>query len=600
MTPEIALTLATLVGAITLLISGRVRADVVALLIVLVLVGGGLLTTAEAFSGFANPAVIAVASLFVVSAGLYQTGVAGRIGGVVVGLAGNSQLRLVGTLILGVALLSAAMNNVAAVAVLLPVAVGIARKSGMAPSRLLLPLAYGGVLGGTLTLIGTPPNLIISDMLADRGLPPLGFFETTAIGAPLVVAGAAFMMTVGHRLLPERNMRDRIRRMALPEELIDIYHLPEHIYAASVPAGSAMVGQSLEGCEMRNGFGLTVLGVVRDSECLLVPDPAEALQAGDRLLVEGGPRRLDRVATAWGLEIERATESEAELLLANDCGLVEVTLAPRSQFEGLSLREIHLREKYGVSVLAIWRGGEPLERNIGDIALSMGDVLLVQGAWSRVRLLRRDPGLIVLLGDEEVPRRTRKAPWAVAILLGMIAVVVAGVVPISVAALTAALLVILTGCLRMEEAHRAIEWKVILLLAGTLPLGLAMQKSGASEWIAEVVLSPAAGVGALPLLAVVSLTTVGLNLAMSNYATAVLVAPIAFSVADGQGMDPRPFVLAVALSSSIAFATPFAHQSNLMVMGPGDYRFSDYVRVGLPLSLVACLVVVLGLWAFWQ
>jgi di/tricarboxylate transporter len=286
--------------------------------------------------------------------------------------------------------------------------------------------------------------------------------------------------------------------------------------------------------------------------------------------------------------------------LANDSGLVEVTLAPRSQFEGLSLREIHLREKFGVSVLAIWRGGEPLERNIGDIALGMGDVLLVQGAWSRIRLLRRDPGLIVLLGDEEVPRRTRKAPWAVAILLGMIAVVVAGVVPISVAALTAALLVVLTGCLRMEEAHRAIEWKVILLLAGTLPLGLAMQKSGASEWIAEVVLSPAAGVGALPLLAVVSLTTVGLNLAMSNYATAVLVAPIAFSVADGQGMDPRPFVLAVALSSSIAFATPFAHQSNLMVMGPGDYRFSDYVRVGLPLSLVACLVVVLGLWAFWQ
>jgi di/tricarboxylate transporter len=596
-TPEIALALATLVGAIALLVSGRVRPDVVALLIVLVLVASGLLTPTEAFSGFASPSVIAVASLFVVSAGLFQTGVASRIGGIIVGLAGSNHVRLVGVLMLGVALLSAAMNDVAAVAVLLPVAVGIARQSGIAPSRLLLPLAYGAVMGGTLTLIGTPPNLIVSDMLADRGFSPLSFFEITVVGAPLVAVGTLFMVTVGHRLLPERNTRDRMRRMALPEELIDIYHLPEHIFALSVPAGSAMVGHSLAECQIRNGFALTVLGVVRESECLVVPDPAERLQARDRLLVEGGPRRLDRVARAWGLEAEIATDHEAELLLANDTGLVEVTLAPRSPFEGLTLRELHLREKFGVAVLAIWRGGEPIERNIGDIPLSMGDVLLVQAPWRRIRLLRRDPGLIVLLGDDEVPRRTRKAPWAIAILLAMVAVTVAGVVPISVAALGAALLVILTGCLRIEEAQRAIEWKVVLLVGGILPLGLAMEKSGASQWVADAALSPTTGMGLLALLAVVCIATVGLNLAMSNYATTVLLAPIAFAMADRGGMDPRPFVLAVALSSSVAFASPIAHQSNLLVMGPGDYRFSDYVRAGLPLSLVACLVIVVGLWA---
>jgi di/tricarboxylate transporter len=570
----------------------------VALLIVLVLVASGLLTPTEAFSGFASPTVIAVASLFVVSAGLFQTGVASRIGRVIVGFAGRNQVLLVGVLMLGVALLSAVMNDVAAVAVLLPVAVGIARQSGIAASRLLLPLAYGGVMGGTLTLVGAPPNLIVSEMLADRGFPPLSFFEITVIGAPLVAAGTAFMVTVGYRLLPERNTRDRMRRMALPEELIDIYHLPEHIFALSVPTGSAMVGHSLAECQIRNGFDLTVLGVVRESECLVVPDPAETLRERDRLLVEGGPRRLDRVASAWGLETEKATEHETDLLLANDTGLVEVTLAPRSPFEGLTLREMHFREKFGVAVLAIWRGGEPIERHLADIPLNMGDVLLVQGSWRRIRLLRRDPGLIVLFGEEEVPRRTRKAPWAIAILLVMIAVVVAGVAPISVAALSAALLVVLTGCVRIEEAPRAIEWKVILLVAGILPLGLAMEKSGASQWAANVVLAPATGLGALPLLAVVCLTTAGLSVTMSNYASTVLLAPLAFAMADRGGMDPRPFVLAVALSSSVAFATPIAHQSNLLVMGPGGYRFSDYVHVGVPLSVVACLVIVFGLWAF--
>ena len=599
MTPEIGLTLAILVAAIALFVSERLAVDVVALLVVLALIVAGLLTPAEAFAGFANPAVIAVAAIFVVSGGLFQCGVAGRIGRVIVRLAGQSEPRLIAVLMIGVALLSAAMNNVAATAVLLPVVVGIARQTEIAPSRLLLPLAYGAAMGGTLTLIGTPPNLIVSEVLRERGMAPLGFFEITLFGIPLLLAGTAFMVTIGRRLLPDRPAREKLRRTRLPEELLDIYHLPEHIFALNLPANSPAVGLTLAESGMRRDFDLTVLGVVRGSERLMGPGPSEVLRAGDRLLVEGGSHRLQRAASVWGLQPGNVTEDETELLLAGDTGLVEVTLAPRSSFDGHTLRELHFREKFGLTVLALWRGGEPIEQDIADKSLRIGDVLLVQGSWRQIRLLQREPGLIVLLGDEAAPRRTRKAPLAVAILLAMIAGVVAGGVPISVAALGAAVLMVLTGCLRIEEAHRAIEWKVIFLVAGTLPLGAAMEKSGATQWIADVALSPVTDTGMLPLLAVLFLTTAGLNLAMSNYATAVILGPIAFSIATSQGLDARPLILVVALASSVAFATPIAHQSNLLVMGPGDYRFSDYIRVGLPLSLVAFAVIVPALWVLW-
>jgi di/tricarboxylate transporter len=597
-TPEIALTLGIVIGAIVLFVSERLPVDVVALMIVLALVATGLLTPLEAFAGFASPAVIAVGAIFVVSGGLFETGVAARMGKLIVSLAGESEPRLIALVMIGVAFLSAAMNNVAATAVLLPVVVGISRQTRIAPSRLLIPLAYGAVMGGTLTLIGTPPNLIVSDLLQARGQAPLGFFEITKAGLPLVIVGTAFMATVGRRLLPDRPPEEKLRRTRLPKELFDIYHLPEFLYALDVPADSPVVGRTLAESAVRQDFGLTILGVARGAGWVIAPEPSEVLRGGDRLLVEGGPRRLERASKHLGLPSSTATSDEAELLLAGDTGLAEVTLAPRSSFEGRSLKEVGFREKYGLTVLALWRGREVIERHIADESLRMGDVLLVQGSWGRFRLLRSEPDLIVLLGDEAVPRRTKKAPWAVAILLGMVAVVLAGV-PISVAALAAALLIILTGCLRMEEAYRTIEWSVVFVVAGTLPLGMAMEKSGATQWLADVALSPVAGLGMVPLLTVLFLITVGLNLAITNSATAVLLAPVAFSIGVSHGMDPRVLVIAVALASSVAFATPIAHQANLLVLGPGDYRSSDYVRVGLVLTFVALIVVVAALLFFW-
>lgn len=596
MTVEIALTLLIVAAAIALFATERLPVELIALLLLLALIATGLLTPTEAFTGFANQAVIAVGAIFVVGAGLFQCGLAGRMADLLIKLAGQSEVRLIALLMFGAAALSAVMNNLAAVAVLLPAVGDISRRTKMAPSRLLLPLAYGATMGGTLTLIGTPPNLIVSGVLAQRGLAPLGFFEITVVGLPLVLAGVLFMLTAGRRLLPDRPAMEKLRRTRLPEELIEIYRLPEYIHALEVPAHSPLVGRTLQESGMRRDFGLTVLGVVRQSERILDPEPTATIRAGDRLLVEGGPRRLERAVEAWELRTSLANPEEAGLLLAGDTGLVEVTLAPRSTFEGRSLREADFREKFGVTVLALWRGGQPIERDIAGEPLHMGDVLLVQGSWARIRVLRREPSLIVLYGEDAIPRRTRKAPWAIAIFVLTMAMVISGVAPISVAALTAAVLMVLVGCLRMEEAHRAIEWNVIFVVAGTLPLGLAMEKSGATQWIADVALSPVAGLGALPLLVVIVAVTAMMNLAISNYATAALLAPVAFSVGASHGVDPRSLVLAVAVASSVAFATPIAHQSNLLVMGPGDYRPKDYLRVGLPLTLVALVVAVTVLW----
>ena len=592
MTVEIGLTLAILAGAVALFVTEWLPVDLVALLLLLLLVVTGLLTPAEAFAGFASPAVIAVGSIFVVSAGLFQSGLAGRMGDLLVKVAGRSERRLIVFLMVGVALLSAAMNNVAAVAVLLPVVAGISRRIGLSPSRLLLPLAYAAVMGGTLTLIGTPPNLIVSDFLRQRGLAPLGFFEITRLGLPVVVAGVLYMLTVGRRLLPDRPLHDRLRRTRLPEELLDIYRIPQYIHALNVPAESPLVGRTLQESALRQECGLNVLGVMRRSERIIDPDPSETILVGDRLLVEGGPRRLDRACEIWDLQPTRAEPQEAELLLSGDRGLVEVTLAPRSYFEGSSLRDVDFREKYGLTVLALWRGGEPVERDIASEPLRMGDVLLVEGAWARIRVLMREPALIVLVGDEAVARRTRKAPFAVAILLGMIGVVVAGVAPISVAALAAAVLMVLSGCLRIEEAHQAIEWNVVFVLGGTLALATAMEQSGASQWIAQVALSRVAQLGMLPLLTALFGVTALMVMGLSNYAAAALLAPLAFNVGLTAGLDPRPLMLTVALASSVAFATPIAHQANLLVMGPGDYRSSDYLRVGLPLTILVLVVVV--------
>lgn len=594
MTAQIALTLTILGAAIALFVSERLPTDIVSLLAMLTLVLTGLLTPEETFASFANPVVVAISSVFVVSAALFQTGVATKLGRGIVRLAGDSEPRLIVGLMIGAALLSSVMNNVAVTAVLMPAVVGIGLSTKRAPSRLLLPMAYASTIGGALSLIGTPPNLIASNALVEGGFQPFGLLDITLIGALNVLAATLFMSTLGRRLLPDQPIEDKLRRARLPSQLIALYQLPERVFTLYVPPHSLLIGQTLAETGLGRDHGLTVLGIIRGSGCQMVPPATERLQAGDRLLTQGGPRRLQRAAADKGLMWARATVDETELL-AGDIGVAEVTLTPRSPLAGKTLRQLDFRDRFGLTVLALWRGGEPVERDIGDEPLRRGDAFLVQGPWRKIRLLRNQPGLLLISEDENIPRRTRKAPWAVAILLGMVAAVAAKLLPLPVAAFGAAVLTVMTGCLRIEEARDAVEWRVAFLIAGMLALGAAMQKTGTTQWIAMTALSPVADLGPMALTATILLITVGLTLGISNHATAALIAPIALSAATSQGLDPHPELLAVAVGTTVALFTPFAHPGFLLVMGPGGYKFRDYVRVGLPLSAVIFVTTSIGL-----
>lgn len=598
MTPQITLTLIILAAAIALFVSERWPADAVSLLVLLILVLTDLLTPAEAFASFANPVVIAIGSVFVVSAALFQTGVATKLGRGIVQLAGDSEPRLIATLMIGAALLSGVMNNVAVTAVFMPVVVDISLNTGRAPSRLLLPLAYAATVGGTLTLIGSPPNLIASETLSKGGFGHFGLLDITPIGAFGTLVATVFMVTVGRKLLPERSLEKKLQRTRLPRQLINLYRLPERVFALHVLPQSPLIGQTLAESDLGCEYGLTVLGIVNQSGCRMAPPTTHRIHAGDRLLTQGGPRRIKRVVAEKGLRSEIATVEETDLLIG-DIGVAEVTLTPRSPLAGQSLRALDFRERFGLTVLALWRGGEPVERYIGDEPLRLGDAFLVQGPWRKIRLLHDQPGLLVISEDEGIPRRIRKAPWAVAILLIMLATVATESLSLPVAALGAAVLAVLTGCLRVEEARNAVEWRVIFLIVGMLALGVAMQKTGAAQWIALTLLLPMASLGRLTMTAGVFLITVILTLGISNHATAALVAPIAFSAAVSQGLDPRPVLLAVAVGTAAALFTPFAHPGFLLVMGPGGYRFRDFLRVGLPLTVLMFLTVLVVLPLFW-
>jgi len=460
-------------------------------------------------------------------------------------------------------------------------------------------MAYAAVVGGTLTLIGSPPNLIASETLTKGGSVPFGLLDIAPIGAFSTLTATVFMVTIGRKLLPDHSLEEKLQRARLPGQLINLYRLPERVFTLHVLPQSPLIGQTLGESDLGYEYGLIVLGIINQSGCRMAPPAAYRIHVGDRLLTQGGPRRIQRAAADKGLRWETATVEETDLLFG-DVGVAEVTLTPRSPLAGKSLRQLDFRERFELTVLALWRGGEPVERYISDEPLRLGDAFLVQGLWRKIRLLRDQPGLLVISEDEDIPRRSRKAPWAIAILLAMLATVVVGLLPLAVAALGAAVLTILTGCLRVEEARNAVEWRVVFLIVGMLALSAAMQETGAAQWIALTILSPVAGLGHLAATAVLLLITAALTLGISNHATAALVAPIALSVAASQGLDPQPELLAVAVGTTVALFSPFAHPGFLLVMGPGSYRFRDYVRVGLPLSAVIFVTTLVGLVVLWR
>lgn len=777
MTAEISLVLLILGITILLFISERLRPDLIALLVLGSLALTGLVTPTEALSGFSNPAVVTVWAMFVLSGGLAQTGVADLIGRQVLRLSGQGETRLLLVIMLTAGGLSAFMNNVGVAALMLPVVMEIARRTQRPPSRLLMPLAFGSLLGGLTTLIGTPPNIIASDALREFGLRPFQFFDFAPVGVVVLVVGVTFMVVVGRHLLPDRDV---IQETAAPvsPDLEQLYQLQERLFAIRVPAGSVLMGKSLAESRMGSVLGLNVVSIIRNGQTHLSPEPSQVLHAGDRLLVVGRPDRLselrqhelltveqpslarenitgagievtevklqpgsaylgqtlsqidfrqrfgvnvsairrqgelkrtnlqalplqpddvmlvqgppDRVRAladtadfvvseteaaeiyrlherlllvrvspdsalvgktlveshlgdAFGLTVleivrdgdiqvlpEATTELRAgdtllvegrqediaaihsfeeleldkapaaiEGLESAQVGLVEAVLSPHTTLVGQTLRQLHFREKYGLNVLAIWRGGRAYRANLRDVALRFGDALLLHGSRDKIQVLGSEPDFLVLTTEAQAPLRLRKAPLAVLIMAAVLLPVLLGWIPISISAVAGASLMILSGCLNMEEAYRFIEWRSVFFIAGLVPLGLAMQHSGTAQFLAQEMVAAIGELGPIVVLAGLFILTSLATQVMPNPVVTVLLAPIALSTASDMGVSPYTFMMGIALAASASFLSPVSHPANVLIMGPGGYRFGDYIRVGLPLTAVILVVVLLVLPMVW-
>ena len=595
MTPENLLVLGILAGAVVLFVSERLRVDVVAMMVLVALVVTGLVTVEEAFSGFASPAVITVWSVFIVSGGLTRSGVADLIARQVLRLAGRSQLRLTVLIMLAVGGMSAFMNNIGAVAILLPAVMSVARETDIPPSKLLIPLAWASLLGGNMTMIGTPPNILASSILESyANIEPFRFFDFTPMGIVVLGAGILYMVLVGRHLLPKRSPGG---------ELADSYPVQEYLTEVRVEDGGPLIGKTVREADLENRYGLNVIHI---HLCCQEGETVSALtdhrlQAGDELHLEATADAIlnasqslslapvaDRPIQPWEPEPERAAFE-----------LAEVVLSPMSDLRGKTLRQINFRSRFGLAVLAIRHQGETLFARLGDVPLNFGDSLLVQGAVERINLLRREPDFLLLDMPPLEMRRTRKAPIAIAILLGVLVVVTTGLLHVSAAMFIGALLMVLSGTLSMDEAYRSIEWKSVFLIAGMLPLGLAMENTGTARLLADQIVGLVGGWGPLAVLMGIFVLTGLLTEVMSNAAATVLAVPIAIDAALGLGADPHAFVMAIVIAASTSFLMPIGHQVNVLVFGPGGYRFFDYTRVGVWLNLVLLILTALILPLIW-
>ncbi len=589
MTSQLVFTLIIVLAAFALLLSERLRADLVALLVVVALGISGILAPREAFSGFANSAIVTIVSIFVLTEALRLTGITDRAGDLLARAGGNNEARLVVVIMLAGAALSLLMNNIAAAAILMPAVSGLAHRTHISPARLLMPLAFATILGGMATLF-TTTNIVVSGILRGQDLPGFGVLDFAPVGLPIVVVGIAYMAIWGRRLLPTQTTMQNARRESdCCLDLVDVYRLDERLFRARVPAGSSLDRHTLAQSRLRESYGVSLVALERQGHLIHAPSAETVLKTGDTLFLEGKLDEFLARDVEPRLEILPAPDWQSTALESEEVAIAEAVLAPRSTLLGQTLRAARFREKYGMTVLGIWRAGRPIRTNLGDLPLAFGDALLLQGPRTRFPLLRTEPDLILLNG-EEAERRIVAEPakrWLSVLIMGAGLLLAAfNTSLIGEIMLGAALLMILVGILTMDQAYGAIEWRSIFLIAGMLPLGLAMTKSGAAGLLADQLIAALGPAGPVALLAGLVLLTVALSQAMNGAAVATVVAPIAIGAAQHTGLDPRALAMGVALASSMAFLTPLGHPVNVLVMGPGGYRFRDYLRVGWPLTLL--------------
>ncbi len=597
MTGEILFVFILLAATIVLFVSDKLRLDMVALLVVLTLILSGILSPREALAGFGDPLVIIIGGLFVVGDGLFRTGVAHAMGNWLMGVSGTGEVRLQIMLMLVVAFLSAFMSSTGAVAILIPVALNLAAKANISPSHLMIPMSFASLMGGMLTLIGTPPNLVVSTQLESEGLAPFGFFHFTPIGLLVLLAGIAYMTLLGRHLLPKRGGADSTspNRLSLLE-LVETYGITQRLQRLRIRQGSGLHKKTVGSAMLRSRYGVTVLGIEKSQPMTRTIKPVQTrteLSEGDILYVVGSPEDVNAMASQERLETLQLDETEARTA-AKELGMVEVLLSPRSELIGQSLSQARFRERYDLSVLGVLRKGKPLTEDLAETPLNFGDSLLIGGSWRQIELFQdaQNDFLVMNLpqeGREGVHNRPM-APRAVAIVVLMLILMTFELVPNVAAVLIAALAMVLWGCTTMKQAYESMNWQSLVLIAGMLPMAAALEKTGGVELIVSGLVTSIGDYGPYAIMAGLFIITSFFSLFISNTATTVLITPIAMGTAWEMGVSPYTFLMTVAISASAAFSTPVSSPVNTLVLGPGGYRFNDFLKVGVPLQLLAMVV----------
>jgi di/tricarboxylate transporter len=741
----------------------------------------GLVSSTEAFAGFSNSAVITVWAMFILSEGLTRTGIADIIGRQVIRVAGRREFAMIIVIMITAAVLSAFMNNVGVAALMLPVVVDVARRTRISPSRLLMPLAFATLLGGLMTMIGTPPNLLISEVMAQNGYEPFALFDFTPLGGSLLVVGVIFVAVAGRLMLPkmkadrgrhhsQRSLRSRYklqeqtfmmrvpmdsilvgktlaetrigsatgliilalvrfgRSETLPsrqtvlhggdrilvkgridqfrelqrwsdlviereapvlksmvaakvayaevelaegsplvselvrhaafrtlfnvsvvgvwrrggyrltnlayvplragdrilvqgeieaiaeldkfadfssaqpltdEELSEQYSADERLFVVRLPKYSDLADATLEKSRLADVFDFRVVAIFRDGKLTVMPHGDEVLVAGDLLLIEGQHEDLNVLRGLQELDIDTKVSPHLGALESERLTLMDATLDPRSSLAGKTVGELNFRERYGIELAGIWREGGPVGADLADERLQIGDALLLLGPHDRLQLLSSDPDFLILTPLGQKPPDTRRAPLAAVIMLAVVLSVMAGYAPIAVAAVVGGSIMVLTGCLNMEQAYRAIDWRAIFLIAGMLPLGTAMQDTGAAAYLADQVMDLLGNAGPWPVIMGLYVLTAMATMIIPTAALVVLMSPIVLSAMADMGLQPETAMMAIAMAASASFTSPISHPANILVMGPGGYRFIDYIKVGVPLTIVVFITVMVLLPILW-